>query len=297
MLRIILNPNNQVCSFSTWGHRTLGGESSTGLADLLSGGGANCPALVKALNEALASMGEKSGAAGGAPLVVHRAQRVPRKLNPRASAAWRRYAYLLPLRRATAFEDAEQKDLESAEEAGVCFGDLSAAASARLAQRVDASLSSLQGEALPYNAFAFKQLESATDTCTLFHASARLVWIGDDAGPTGGLEDSEKGGERKNGLVATKGEPSLLIELVGDRFLRRMVRCLVSTSVRLALLEEKAEGASSHHNTGAEDRAEIKENEIGVIMRAIVEEGDRSAAALPAPSLGLAFVGVGFEGI
>ena len=71
----------QVCSFYTWEPERLGA-------------GADGDALAAALRARVAAQG-----GAGAAVTIHRVQRVPRAFHPAFSASWRRYAYLLPLRR------------------------------------------------------------------------------------------------------------------------------------------------------------------------------------------------------
>jgi len=120
--------------------------------------------------------------------------------------------------------------------------------------RVQRQLEHISREPLHFNALAFASIRnwearSDVDVCTLLHTSARRVQIGAD--PTA---------------------PALLVELTADRFLRRMVRILVSSAIR----------AARHH---ADDRE----------LRRIVLEGKREGAALPAPPEGLCMVGVGYD--
>ena len=77
----------------------------------------------------------------------------------------------------------------------------------------------------------------------------------------------------------------MLVELVGDRFLRRMVRILVATALRLALLYPEGKCGVSQSDGGGV---------VGRLLRLVLENGDRSQAAYPAPPQGLAFLGVGF---
>ena len=69
----------------------------------------------------------------------------------------------------------------------------------------------------------------------------------------------------------------MLIELVGSRFLRRMVRILVATLARNAL------------RGGGDDGAK------GPVLRQIALKRERAYAAHPAPPEGLCFVGCGYS--
>jgi hypothetical protein len=70
----------------------------------------------------------------------------------------------------------------------------------------------------------------------------------------------------------------LCIELVGNRFLRRMVRVLVATAVREALPSAAAAGRT--------------ESPLEALM---CPGGDRRVTAAPAPALGLCFAAVGYS--
>jgi tRNA U38,U39,U40 pseudouridine synthase TruA len=74
------------------------------------------------------------------------------------------------------------------------------------------------------------------------------------------------------------GWPSLAVELVADRFLRRMVRVLVGTLVREAVAVAQAGGGGGREQ-----------------LLQLVEGMDRRATAAAAPALGLCFAAVGYE--
>lgn len=74
---------------------------------------------------------------------------------------------------------------------------------------VNRSLKQLENKALSYNMLAYGPITTETDVCTLLHARAHLI-------------ERACGGERGSMMV---------VELVGNRFLRRMVRNLVASVV------------------------------------------------------------------
>jgi tRNA pseudouridine(38-40) synthase len=111
-------------------------------------------------------------------------------------------------------------------------------------------LQTLEGKELDYIALSYGRLKTKDSLCTLYHARASLV------------EDT------------ITGRQSLCIELVGNRFLRRMVRLLVSTALRLAL-QQKQPGADA--------------------LLDLIQTHDRRSILAPAPSDGLVFVGARFE--
>lgn len=121
-------------------------------------------------------------------------------------------------------------------------------------------LNAIEHKQLPYNAFAFqtnyKKGEGEKDLCTMFVANAQLKTI----------------------TVASKPIQTICIELVGNRFLRRMVRLLVATAIREATLAPK-------------------ERRKGIIEDLCLadDKESRQARAAPFPGNGLVFAGVGFS--
>lgn len=118
---------------------------------------------------------------------------------------------------------------------------------------VDAALRQIVGKVLPYNAFAYGAMPvtidgTYDDICTILHASAKVANL-------------------------TPATPALCIELVGNRFLRRMVRHLVATVCRGATLPDR--------------NADLVLN--------ICTGGKRAEVAMPCPGVGLALTGVGFN--
>lgn len=111
-------------------------------------------------------------------------------------------------------------------------------------------LQSAQGLALDYIALSYGRLKSQTSICILHHAQAHLV------------EEPEN------------GRKAICIELVGDRFLRRMVRMLVENSLRIAVRQ-----LSPPHNA----------------LLQHLESRDRTISGNAAPPDGLIFVGATFE--
>ena len=111
-------------------------------------------------------------------------------------------------------------------------------------------LQSLQGQALDYIALSYGRLKTQTSICTLLHAQAHLV------------------------RESKSGKQAICVELVGDRFLRRMVRMLVENSLRIAV----GRGARSE----------------GLLLQHLASR-DRRSSGNAAPADGLIFVGATFE--
>jgi hypothetical protein len=154
-----------------------------------------------------------------------------------------------------------------------------------LVARLQAQLNGIKGRRLHFNALAFKEIKKLdtsqdADLCTLHEARAfrfKVPWHdGDEAAAEGeGLAQvgGEEGEEGDAGRV--RGGHALVvvgIELKADRFLRRMVRVLVSTALR-------------------EARAQAPDHSL----LDIVLSGERRLAATAAPSEGLCFLGAGYE--
>lgn len=118
--------------------------------------------------------------------------------------------------------------------------------------------------------------------CTLYLARARAVALpaADAPLPAGNAQPNAAGagGALPPGSASV---PAIAIELVGDRFLRRMVRVLVGTALR-----EAVPGAAVAAGGGGEGGGEGA-------LAALAERGERRLTALPAPALGLCFAAVG----
>jgi tRNA pseudouridine(38-40) synthase len=111
-------------------------------------------------------------------------------------------------------------------------------------------LQTLEGKELDYIALSYGKIKTQDSLCSLYHARASLV------------EDT------------ITGRQSVCIELVGNRFLRRMVRLLVATALRLAL-QQKQPSADA--------------------LLDLIQTHDRLSILAPAPPGGLMFVGARFE--
>jgi tRNA pseudouridine38-40 synthase len=111
-------------------------------------------------------------------------------------------------------------------------------------------LQALEGKELDFFGMSYGRLKTQTSMCTLHHARACLVSI-----------DQEN--------------TAICIELVGNRFLRRMVRFLVEAAIRIALTES---------SSSSED-ALLKQ----------IEQKDRRLVGSAAPPDGLFFVGARFN--
>jgi tRNA pseudouridine38-40 synthase len=117
---------------------------------------------------------------------------------------------------------------------------------------LDQMLQTLEGKELDFIGLSYGRLKTQTSLCTLRHARACLV------------QDS------------STNKQAICIELVGDRFLRRMIRILVETSLRI--VQERTSpspDALLHH----------------------IDKRDRQLIRTTAPPDGLIFVGARFQKI
>jgi tRNA U38,U39,U40 pseudouridine synthase TruA len=192
---------------------------------------------------------------------------------------------------------------------------------------VNALLQQLQGKPINYYAYARDTPRGKDCECTLHVARASLVHI-----PAPAASPAQRQVEQRRHAEAAAGAaeqrdlqqqqqgcvPCLCIELVGDRFLRKMVRVLVATAVREAVLlqqDQAAAGKAAHADdnlmqgstataataaaaaVGAEVSSETGSSKSGVGVQALValaDSMDRQATAPPAPALGLCFAAVGY---
>lgn len=216
-------------------------------------------------------------------LRVKSVSQVSRTFHPNFSAKWRRYLYIFPLNDGEAGKESRQSE----EDATLCFheksgdqennkddfigegclesavddykddlGSIKKPTRFRVS-KVNKLLQQLEGKLLSYKIFARDTKPSRNigppTECFIFHARATQVSL---------TIDKEKG----------EYTEAMCIELVANRFLRKMVRVLVATSIREAA-------------AGAEDDALIK----------LMDATCRRATAPPAPPDGLCLVDVGYK--
>ncbi|KAF7822454.1 tRNA pseudouridine synthase A [Senna tora] len=187
---------------------------------------------------------------------------VSRVFHPNFSAKWRRYLYIFPLTdgeyrdqssgnefcenfRCNEIHDSISKDEFESEKKSYVFS----------IRKVNQLLQNLEGKLLSYKMFARDTKASRNDgpptECFVFHARAMETRL----------------------PITVQGEETrvMCVELVANRFLRKMVRVLVATSIREAA-------------AGAEDDVLLK----------LMEATCRRATAPPAPPEGLCLVDVGY---
>ncbi|KAK6944657.1 Pseudouridine synthase I, TruA, alpha/beta domain [Dillenia turbinata] len=222
-----------------------------------------------------------NSAAPGA-IRVQAISEVPRVFHPNFCARWRRYFYMFPcnneeeraqynhngaaIRKISYYKDdlISHYDEQIGEKNGEILGDEDGHETQNgnkpkifSIRKVDQLLRQLEGKLLSYKMFARDTKASRNGgpptECFIYHARATEAR----------LPSSRKG----NG----EGAKVMCVELVGNRFLRKMVRVLVATSIREAA-------------AGSDDDALIS----------LMEATCRCATAPPAPPEGLCLVDFGY---
>lgn len=215
-------------------------------------------------------------------------QVVPRSFHATFACQWRRYLYLLPLTHQDALRY-RRHHLGIAESANSEQAMSNASAEVEwtsIAEAVDVMLGSLVGQELDFYAFGRSTPKGRSCVCNVSHASAKLAYLPRDphAADTAGSDErghadvgehAPSGDLMESSEVASEGDqqaaPVLCIQLVSDRFVRRMARTLVATSVMSALWNEPLR-----------------------LQRAL-DSRDRRDTAYPAPATGLCFTGAGYD--
>ena len=185
----------------------------------------------------------------GPALLCTKAERVNDKFHPTFGATCRAYLYLID-----SDPILELTNDFQCNDSSILIHDV--------VSLLDAMLSKLQGQELDYFALSFGKVKTTTTLCTMLRCRALLVETRD-------------------------GQKAIGIELVGDRFLRRMVRILVATSIRevIQVLEE---------NASKGERSQSLEDEEFRLLK-LVNGLDRVYSAKSAASDGLMFVGATFS--
>lgn len=224
----------------------------------------------------------QSEAAQAGRIAILDCKRVPKKFNARSLATWRRYCYLFPCTIASP----DAVDVASGFNAAGAGAAEHASSGGVDVEFLNDVLGRVEGQCMRFNALAHgpnrAEGDGLQDMITLFQAKAYPVWL-----PTERPTASDHGGDVNaigtgDGCVESVdsdelGPPAAIcVDLVGSRFLQRMVRILGATAIREAMLPP----------TGPRNP--------DVLVDAC-RSGDRAAAARPLPSAGLAFCGVGFD--
>ncbi|XP_006656336.3 tRNA pseudouridine synthase A isoform X2 [Oryza brachyantha] len=178
---------------------------------------------------------------------------VSREFHPNFAAKWRRYLYIFPL-------DEDAKPISGEEQPSKILegSEYNIKPQSFNVVKVDKIIRQLEGKSLSYKMFARDTQASRSvgppTECFMFHSRASVVK----------LHSADENCE--------EGMRAICIELVANRFLRKMVRVLVATAIREAA-------------AGAEEDALLN----------LMEATCRRATAPPAPPEGLCLVDVGYD--
>ena len=156
---------------------------------------------------------------------------------------------------------------------------------ADIAGAVDRMLVRLEGQDLDYCAFGRSTPRGRSCVCRVLHASAKLAYLPGTSQTAGAAVNSCCGSEAAHAqgaggtghTAAGSGGadavvPVVCVQLVADRFVRRMVRTLVSTAVMSAIWDEPLR------------------------LQQALAARERRDTAYPAPAAGLCFTGAGYHG-
>lgn len=217
-------------------------------------------------------------------IAIHDVKRVPKRFNARSLATWRRYIYLFPLKglkeeemERTIVNEEEGEEGDEVIESFGSLGEISIDV-----DRLNAYLSALEGQSLPYNAYTYGDHRDAgeglQDVCHLYRARASLVFL--DTKKSNNNDEGEGLGLGSEVDDIFRTSNAIAIDLVGSRFLRRMVRILAATALR-----EAARPSNAANTTWTPSDILVK----------IANNGDRDKSAMPLPPDGLALCAVGYD--
>ena len=187
--------------------------------------------------EDILQMIKASAGAQAGRLNISACFRVPRVFHPLFSASWRRYLYIFPLNsgryefcmaggKVEEDEGKEKKEEEIGKEKAAGWSGVDVDVTF-----VNEALRGLENKRLQYNGFAYRENrqtgEGMSDVCELYRARAFVVDI----------FSSSSSSSSSSTAAAPKQQLAMCVELVGDRFLRQMVRILVATVIRESVVE------------------------------------------------------------
>ena len=208
------------------------------------------------------------------PISVTDITEVDRSFHPSFTSSCRAYVYLVDL--------TESPSLWSTDDMVV------------LERRVDylnKLLTNLEGKPLKYIGLSYGKLETQDSTRTLFHARARLVRLVERSNEDESWDESKQEAETEDGLP----KMAVCIELVGNGFLRRMVRLLVECVFQIVARKERQQQQQQHHSHPVSIMKEdvsgsiAKKNDMALVDH--IEQHDRQLLNSFAPPSGLIFVG------
>ncbi|KAL3921034.1 MAG: hypothetical protein SGILL_002968 [Bacillariaceae sp.] len=144
---------------------------------------------------------------------------------------------------------------------------------------LDAILHELEGKDLNYFGLSYGRPKTLDFQCTLHHCRASLVKCSNRFAPNKDDNPDE-----------TAQNMAICIELVGSRFLRRMVRNLVQGSMGLVAQKWNLEERTIASNTGTNSPTQTSNSDA---FLELVSKKDRGLVSRTAPAHGLLFVGAG----
>ena len=220
--------------------------------------------------------------------------RVTKAFHPTFTTSCRAYAYVIDINSSSSSK-ADQPPMPGG---AFAFDLLAEEGAARQVALLDGMLRTLEGKCLDYIGLSYGKVKTTNTLCTLYHARARLVEYEkiSASAPAAGVQ------EHQQQVTQTTTAKAVCIELVGDRFLRRMVRLLVEASMRLVATADvnanDNDNAITNENEnngcgGDVERAKVKDedNDVLLLLWKLIEKQDRSLVGRPAPPDGLLFVG------
>eukprot|EP00892_Ulva_mutabilis_P010606 jgi/Ulvmu1/7918/UM004_0150.1 len=207
---------------------------------------------------------------------------VPRSFHATFACQWRRYLYLLPLSQQDGLlhhqhQLATTNMTPATEEVSSRSSEVEWA---NIADTVDRTLRSLEGQDLDYYAFGRSTPKGRNCVCNMMHASCKLAYLprispAADVGVDNEAHEElcmhTQLGDGGGHVGAQQRVPVLCIQLVGNRFIRRMVRTLVATTVMSAIWNDPMRVPQA------------------------LQTRERRDTAYPAPATGLCFTGAGYD--
>ena len=196
-------------------------------------------------------------------LCVTEITRVSKAFHPTFTTCARAYAYLIDIdsNRISSSQTVERDDLSHSSTLST-FDMLVEEKVEEQVILLNSMLRKIEGKKLDYNGLSYGKVTTSNTFCTLYHARAQLVEYE--------YHESSSATADKQHI---RRKRAVCVELVGDRFLRRMVRLLIEASVRLVAI-------AFANNEKSEDA-----------LIELIQKNDRKLVGRPAPPDGLIFVG------
>lgn len=184
--------------------------------------------------EKVVDMFEKGEGCKNGKLRIFQCIQAPRSFHALFSATWRRYIYAFPLHTAGADTESHTGSKWFPAVVYPLSGEYNATTTASVdvdCAFINEALSRLVGRSLHYNAYATGEHvhggePDPKDLCILYKADCRVVDIGEYRGINNAQMPTYTSHDGNSARLA------LFVELVGNRFLRKMVRRLAATVIR-----------------------------------------------------------------